>query len=71
MGLWVIGVRGNLTETSHEPAWQKAYSDAVLFQFSRNPQFLTVGLIMAIDDIVLFIFGQLFMNCSAKLQKKL
>ena len=43
--------------------------DAVLFQFSRNPQFLTAGFNSVKSNIVSFILRQLFVNCTAKLQK--
>lgn len=61
------------TMISYEYARRPIHTEAVLFQFSRNPQFITMGFNMPIFDsivvIVVFIFMQLFMNCTAKLQK--
>ncbi len=52
--------------------YTQAMTGAVLFQFSRHPQFLTVGYEVAVGSDILFIYKQLFfMNCTAKLLKKL
>ncbi len=51
--------------------YTQAMTEAVLFQFSRHPQFLTVGYEVAVGSDILFIYKQLFMNCTAKLLKKL
>lgn len=45
-------------------------SGAVLFQFSRKPQFLTKGLINVDIISVANIYIRLFMNRGAKLRKK-
>ena len=43
------------------------HTEAVLFQFSRNPQFLTTGFDNEILDIVSFILRRFFVNRTAKL----
>lgn len=42
--------------------------DAVLFQFSRYPQFITTGVLLEAIIIDIDIFMQLFMNRTAKLR---
>lgn len=42
---------------------------AVLFQFSRYPQFLTTGYGVSIGSDIVFIYMQFFVNCATKLQK--
>jgi hypothetical protein len=49
--------------------YAQAMTGAVLFQFSRYPQFLTAGFGVSIGSDILSIYMQLFVNCTAKLQK--
>ncbi len=49
--------------------YAQAMTEAVLFQFSRYPQFLTAGFGISICSDILSIYKQLFVNCTAKLMK--
>lgn len=49
--------------------YAQAMTGAVLFQFSRYPQFLTAGVGVSIGSDILSIYKQLFVNCTAKLLK--
>lgn len=49
--------------------YAQAMTGAVLFQFSRYPQFLTAGFGVSIGSDRLYIYKQLLVNCTAKLLK--
>ena len=53
------------------PVYTRALTGAVLFQFSRYPQFITVGYKVSVSSDIRFICKQLLVNCTAKLAKKL